>query len=213
MVDVLKGHRTGDMTVRELVNLVGSVALGPCFEERYPEYPVFSVLLTTSNITDAVADAIRCLAGGLRSNQATAVLDGLELMDGEKIRPHDSRYAKAVIAKLEGKPQGQVLNRTEIITTQNDVEFESDYKLEPELLVVILLALVHSGDITLNLVGKKKIDAATLTEAGKTSVDEFVKFRHVERPKGPSENNSRICGAILTHEASAHVLLGFIPIG
>lgn len=183
MVDVLKGHRTGDMTVRELVNLVGSVALGPCFAERYPEYPMFSALLTTSNMADAVADTIRCLAGGIRSSLATAVLDGLELIDGDKIRPHDSRYAKAVLARLESKPQGQVLNRAELITTQNDVEFESTYKLEPELLVVVLLALVYSGDLTLNLVGNKKIDAATLTEAGKTSVDEFKKFRHVERPK------------------------------
>jgi len=184
MVEFLKSHKTGNMTVRELVNLVGSVGLGPCFEERYPEYPSFSVTLTAFNLGDAVADAIRCLSGGLRTNTATAVLDGLDLLDSDKIRPHESRYAKSIIKKLEEKPQGQVLNRNEILTEKyTGVEIEIDYKLEPELLVTVLLALVHSGDITLSLVGKKKIDAATLGDSGKTPVEDFCKFRHVERPK------------------------------
>jgi len=184
MVEFLKGQKTGNMTVRELVNLVGSVALAPCFEERYPEYPTFSVTLTTSNMEDSVAEAIRFLSGGLRTNLATAVLDGLELLDNDKIRPHESRYAKAIVKKLEAKPQGQVLNRNEILEEKySGVEFETDYKLEPELLVVVLLSLVHSGDITVSLVGKKRIDAASLSESGKTPVSEFCKFRHVERPK------------------------------
>ncbi len=184
MVECLKGHRTGNMTVREQVNLVGSVSLSPCFEERYPEYPVFSVTLTGSNMGDAVADAIRCLSGGLRTNLGTAILDGLELLDGEKIRPHDSRYAKAVLKRLNEKPKGQVLNRNEILEERyTNVEIGRDYLLEPELLVIVLLGLVHSGDITLSLVGKKKIDAATLADSGKTPVEEFCKFRHVERPK------------------------------
>ena len=184
MVEFLKGHRTGNMTVRELVNLVGSVGLRPSFEERYPDYPSFSITLTASNLGDAVSDAIRCLSGGLRTNTATAVLDGLELLDDDKIRPHESRYAKSIIKKLETKPQGQVLNRNEILVEKfTGVEIEIDYKLEPELLIVVLLGLVHSGDITLSLVGKKKIDAATLSESGKTPVEEFCKFRHIERPK------------------------------
>ncbi len=184
MVEFLKGHKTGNLTVRELVNLVGSVGLGPCFEERYPEYPTFSVTLTSSNLDDAVADAIRYLSGGLRTNTATALLDGLELLDNEKIRPHESRYAKTVLNKLQAKPSGQVLNRNEILVEKHSgVEVEIDYKLEPELLVIVLLGLVHSGDIVVSLVGKKKIDAATLTESGKTPVEEFCKFRHVERPK------------------------------
>lgn len=184
MVEFLKGQKTGNMTVREQVNLVGSVALGTCFEDRYPEYPSFSKTMTSSNMEDAVADGIRSLAGGLRTNLATAVLDGLELLDDDKIRPHESRYGKSIIKKLEAKPQGQVLNRNEILEEKHaDVELEIDYQLEPELLVLVLLSLVHSGDITLRLVGKQQIDAASLGDSGKKPVEEFCKFRHVERPK------------------------------
>ena len=184
MLEFLKGHKTGNMTVREMVNLVGTVALEPTFEERYPEYPKFSVTLTTDNVEDAVADGIRALSGGLRTNLATAVLAGLELVDGDKIRPHDSRYAKTVIKKLDAKPPGQVLNRNELLEKKHaNIEVEIDYKLEPELFVLVLLSLVHSGDIMLRLVGKESIDASSLVDAGKKPVEDFCKFRHVERPK------------------------------
>ncbi len=183
MVKFLKGHRTGSATVSELVNLAGSIALGPCFAERYPEYPVFSVTLTASNLEEAAAECIRFFSGGLKTQLATAVLDGLELLDGYKIRPHDSRFAKTVLKKLEAKPAGQVLNRGELLISESGVDFEADYRLEPELLILVLLALVHSGDITLSLVGKTKIDASTLAESGKIPVQDFCRFRHVERPK------------------------------
>ena len=182
--DVLTKHKTGNLTVRELVDLVCSVALEEVFEERYPEYPSFSIALTTDNIGDAVSSGIRALSGGVHNNLATAILDGLELVEGEKVRPHESRYAKAVLTKLEGKPQGQVLNRNELLEEKYaNVEVEQQFRLEPELFTLVLLSLVHSGDITLRLVGREAVDASSLSDATKKSVDDFCKFRHVERPK------------------------------
>lgn len=184
MVEFLKSQKTGNMTVREMVNLVGTVALESTFEERYPKYPKFSVTLTTENLEDAVADGIRALSGGLKTKLATDVLDGLELVEGDKIRPHESRYAKTVLTKLNAKPPGQVLNRNELLEEKHaNVEVEIESKLEPELFVLVLLSLVHSGDITLRLVGKEAVDASSLADAGKKSVEDFCKFRHVERPK------------------------------
>jgi hypothetical protein len=37
--------------------------------------------------------------------------------------------------------------------------------LEPEWVVVVLLALVYNGDIVLNLGGQKKLDASSLEQA------------------------------------------------
>ena len=126
---------------------------------------------------------LRWLAGGVRNNQATAVLDGLELLDGDKLKPHSSRYAKVVLEKLEAKPPGQVVNRKELITVKNDVERECKYQLEPEFLLIVLASLVQNGNITLSVAGKK-LDAANLGEATKTPVDQLVGFKHVEKPKG-----------------------------
>jgi energy-coupling factor transporter ATP-binding protein EcfA2 len=183
MVEWLKGQRTGNATVRELVELTGSVCLASPFADRYPEYPSFTVKLTTSNLKQPTEDVVRWLAGGVKNNLATAVLDGLELLDGDKLRPQNSRYAKAVLEKLEAKPHGQVVNRKELISARNGVEIESQFQLEPELLVMVLLALVQNGNITLSMTGKK-FDAGNLGEATKTSVEQLVQFKHVERPKG-----------------------------
>ena len=183
MIEWLKGHRTGNATVRDLLELTGSLCLGSCFEDRYRDYPTFTVKLTVSNLEQPTEDVIRWLAGGVKNQLATAVLDGLELLDGDKLRPQNSRYAKAVLAKLDGKPPGQVVNRKELISVKNDVEIESQYQIEPELLLVVLLALVQNGNISLSLTGKK-LDAANISDASKTPIDSLLQFKHIEKPKG-----------------------------
>ena len=183
MVEWLKGHRTGNSTVRDLLELTGSTCLASCFEDRYREYPTFTSKLTVGNLKQPTEDVIRWLAGGVKNQLATAVLDGLELLDGDKLKPHNSRYAKAVTAKLDGKPPGQVVNRKDLITVKNDVEIESQYQLEPEFLLVVLLALVQNGNIALSLAGKK-LDAGNISEASKISVETLLQFKHIEKPKG-----------------------------
>ena len=183
MVEWLKGHRTGNSTVRDLLELTGSTCLAACFEDRYRDYPTFTSKLTVSNLKQPTEDVIRWLAGGVKNQLATAVLDGLELLDGDKLKPHNSRYAKVVTTKLDGKPPGQVVNRKELITVKNDVEIESQYQIEPEFLLVVLLALVQNGNISLSLTGKK-LDAANINEASKMSVDTLLQFKHIEKPKG-----------------------------
>lgn len=183
LVEWLKGHKTGNAAVRDLLELTGSVCLATSFEDRYREYPKFTVKLTASNLKQPTEDVLRWLGGGVKNNLAAAVLDGLELLDGDKLKPHLSRYAKVVLEKLEGKPPGQVINRKELITVKNDVERECKYQLEPEFLLIVLASLVQSGNITLSVAGKK-FDAANLSETTKTSVDQLIAFKHVEKPKG-----------------------------
>lgn len=183
MVEWLKGHRTGNAAVRDLLELTGSVCLAAAFEDRYPEYPRFNARLTASNLRQPTEDVLRWLAGGVKNNLATAVLDGLELLDGDKLKPQNSRYARIVLEKLEGKPPGQVVNRKELITVRNDVERESRYQLEPEFLLVVLAALVNNGNIALSVAGKK-LDAANLPEAARIPLDQLIGFKHIEKPRG-----------------------------
>ena len=183
LVDWLKGHKTGGDSVRDLIELTGSICLAASFEDRYPEYPKFTAKLTASNLKQPTEDVIRWLTGGVKNNLANAVLDGLELLDGDKLKPHLSRYAKVVLEKLEAKPSGQVVNRKELIAIKNDVEREIRYQLEPEFLLIVLVSLVQNGNITLSVAGKK-LDAANLNEAMKIPLDQLVAFKHIEKPKG-----------------------------
>lgn len=169
---------------RDMVNLVGASCLAHHFEQDAPEYPVFSVLITQQNRPQTVEATLRALRGGTRSQQATAVLDALTLLDGDRIDPYQSKYAEYIRSRLAQKGPGQVLNRSELITDVQGVEYMApgQYRLEPELAVVLLAALVYSGDVVLAIPGQK-FDANRLNELATTSVDSLQNFKHIEPPK------------------------------
>lgn len=170
--------------VQDLVNTAASVALDPHFQDLAPEYPAFRVLITRESLEQAVREALRGLAGSSRSAQADKVLDALELLDGDRIDPTKSRYARHILDLLEAKGQGQVLNRSELLKSVDGVDYMAPekYRLEPEWLVVVLAGLVHSGHVVLSLPGKK-VDATGLSTLAEVPLPDLVDFKHVERPR------------------------------
>ena len=169
---------------RDLVNTIAGICLGAHFQDQAPEYPFFSVLITGTNRDQAAQDALRAIAGQNRTKQATAVLDALELLDGERLDPYKSKYAKHILALLKKKGHGQVVNRSELIQDDKGLEYldKDRYRLEPEWVIVVLAALVYSGDLVMAIPGKK-FDATGLSQLSGNSVDELIQFKHIERPK------------------------------
>lgn len=178
----------GTLTIRDAVNTVASKCLSEEFANRAPEYPHFSALVTYGqggNAQQAAQEALRGVAQPNRTKQANAVLDALELLDGDKIDPSKSRYAKHIQSLLKTKGQGQVVNRPEIITTlEPGIEFmlPDKFRLEPLWVSVTLAALVHSGDAVLAIPGAK-FDATSLGSLATTPVADLLNFKHLERPK------------------------------
>ena len=136
---------------RDLVNTVAGICLEPHFENQAPDYPSFSTVVTAENRAQAAQEALRGIVVPNRTRQATALLDALELLDAERVDPRESRYARTVLARLERKGAGHVVNRNELIDASLGVEYmdASSQRLEPEWVVVVLAALVHSGHIVL----------------------------------------------------------------
>lgn len=169
---------------RDMVNAIAGFCLAPHFADQAPDYPIFSVLITGSNRQQAAQDALRAIAGQNRTKQATAVLDALELLNGERIDPHRSRYASYTLEAFKTKGPGQVVNHSEIILDDHGLEYMNPgaARLEPEWAVVILTALVYSGDIVLAIPGDK-FDATKLQKLAATSMDELIRFKHLEQPK------------------------------
>jgi hypothetical protein len=169
---------------RDMVNAIAGFCLAPHFTDQAPDYPVFSVLITGSNRPQAAQDALRAIAGQNRTKQATSVLDALELLDGERIDPHRSRYASYILDAFKIKGPGQVANHSEIILDDHGMEYMNpgEARLEPEWVVVILAALVYFGDIVLAIPGDK-FDATKLQKLAATSMDELIRFKHLEQPK------------------------------
>ncbi len=170
---------------RDLINTIAGIILSTHFQDQAPEYPYFSVLITRQNRTQAAQDALRAIAGQNRTKQATAVLDALELLDGERLDPYRSKYAEYILEILKKKGHGQVVNRSELIQEVYGVEYfapDKGYRLELEWAIVVLAALVYSGDLVLSIPGKK-FDATGLSQLAATSISELVYFKHIERPK------------------------------
>ena len=169
---------------RDLINAVAGICLESHFAEQAPDYPTFSVLITSRNRAQAAQDALRWIAGATKTRQGTAILDSLGLLDGARLDPHQSKYAAHILDRMHRKGHGQVVNRGELIQELLGVEYlaAETLRLEPEWAVVLLAALVHSGDLVLAVPGGK-LDAADLPALAALPLDELIRFKHVERPK------------------------------
>ena len=175
-------HQT--INFRDLIETVAGICLQGHFRNQAPDYPRFSVLITAKSRALAAQDALRAIAGQKRTRQATAVLDALELLDGQELVPEKSKYSRHLLRLLEKKGRGQVVNRHEIIHDDKGVEYmdKDRQRLEPEWGVVVLAALVYSGHLVLAVPGKK-FDATGLRQLAATAVHELVQFKHLEHPK------------------------------
>jgi succinate dehydrogenase flavin-adding protein (antitoxin of CptAB toxin-antitoxin module) len=187
LIEWVKGKvPAGDrINVRDLVNTVGSVCLAAHFEDTAKEYPMFSVLITKDNREQAAQDALRWIKGAMKTRQGAAVLDALELLDGDRLDPDRSRYASCIRELLDKKGQGQVVSHSELLHDVVGVEFMAPdrYRIEPEWVVVLLAALVHGGHAVLAIPGDK-FDAGAMDRLVATPLKVLVDFKHIEQPKG-----------------------------
>jgi len=194
LMEWTKGHNIRELAgipsherinFRDLINTVAGICLETWFGELAPEFPHFSVLITSANRAQAAQDALRGIAGTTRTKQATAVLDALELLDGDKINPQNSRYAKYILDVLSKKGQGQVVNRSEIIQDVSGIEYMAPeiYRLESEWVIVVIASLIYLGDLVLAVPGKK-FESANLSLLSATPVGDLTNFKHIEHSKG-----------------------------
>jgi len=183
---------TASQTIEELLRLVASSLLSPEFAEKYPHYPRFSRAgqpISDAARANSAMEAIRSIAGRGRSHLATAVLEGLELLDNQgNLRPYNSRYAGQLLQVLNDKAENQVVNRGEVIEVvaggiERPVEKDLWFGLEPEWVVVVLLALVFNGDIVLSLDDREEIDAGSLERVLSCSMETLIDFRYYKRPR------------------------------
>ena len=189
LLNWVKGQMPGgagsQSNIRDIINAVGSVCLAPHFEDQAPEYPHFSRLITLDSRPQAAQDALGCIRSGTLTQQAASVLDALEVLEGSNLDPYRSRYACHILELLKNKGPGQVLNRSEILVRLfDDVEYMAPdtFRLEPEWVVVLLGALVHSGEVVIAIPGNK-FDASKLDELASTSIEQLAGFKHIEQPK------------------------------
>lgn len=190
--DVLASLRSSaSANIEDLVRIVAAHKLAPQFAEAYPDYPVFRGLrepISQNGRPINAMDAVRALAGRQRTSLATAVLDGLELLDeGGNVRPLQSAYARYFLDRLQAKGEGRVLNRDELMQRVaaeiEPIDRDLRFSLESEWVAVVLVALVYHGDIELELQNGMTLDAGNVERAASMSIVDLAAFRLIKRPR------------------------------
>ncbi|OQX64562.1 MAG: hypothetical protein B5M51_03365 [Anaerolinea sp. 4484_236] len=187
-----KTRSTASRKLEDLLRIASAYFLEQTFDERYPEYPVFERVrepISEDARPVSAMEAIRYIAGQGRGRTtlATGILEGLGLIDAEGvIRPRDSLYAQYYLNLLENKPEGQVVNQGEVIDQvaggDQPIYKGFKFKLEPEWIVVILLALIYNGDIVLRL-GNQSLDAGNIENAATMAIETLMEFRFYGQPR------------------------------
>jgi len=174
----------GQLNVRDYVNAISGALFSKCFEELAPEYPVFTRTITEDNIVIAIEETLRQLAGSKPTQLSESVLDALDLIDGNQVNLEKSKYALYVLELMNQKGHGQVVNKNELLEAVRDVEYfvPSKYRLEPEMLIVVLAAMVYSGQLVLNITGDS-FDATKMGLMAGRNLQDILNFKHISKPK------------------------------
>ena len=173
--------QTSPLNFRDSIRAVSSYCLNAHFVQCAPEYPKFSVRI---NRLQAATEALRAIAGQNRTQPAQAVLDALQLLVNDRIDTSKSVYAQYITSILHNKGDGQVVNQSELITTQHSIGYMAPnrFRLEPELVIVVLAALIYTGHIEMNVTGTN-YDATKLLQLANSGLDQLLTFKHIKRPQ------------------------------
>jgi len=185
VLEYLRGARMNEISVRDVISIVASKALGSYFNERYPNYPVFKKPVTRDNQVTMRAEAINAIAGKA-TQLGQSLLESLGLLLDGKISVEHSKYSSYYLSKLVKLPEDGVLNASDIMTSLNGQDMvDSEFKLSVMWTSVIWTALVFSGNCVLVGDDNKRYDAS--------NVEEFIKnpsvtydFKRLEKPKAPA---------------------------
>jgi hypothetical protein len=155
--DFSSGSVDSSLNFRDVINGVSGACLEPHFSDTAPHYPVFTSMISNANRKQAAKDALKLIASQSRTKQAVSVADALELLDGERLAPERSGYVKYILNLMKEKGSGQFLNRNEILVDTVGLEYmdPDGARLEPEWVVVLLAAIVYSGEGVLAIPGQK----------------------------------------------------------
>ncbi|MHA1787296.1 MAG: DUF6079 family protein [Candidatus Thorarchaeota archaeon] len=168
--------------VRDIIESVAASCLNNHFEDKYPEYPTFDVIITKDNREDMCRSAIKELVFPGSVSSGRKVLESLELIVNDRLDPRKSKYAKWIMDILNEKKSGTVLNRKDIIITKDGDEVGARFDLEKEFIMVILASLANDGAIVISYSGER-IDASNIGSLLKKTMSDMVQFKFIDRPK------------------------------
>lgn len=168
---------------KDTFELVASLCFDAMFNSKYPEYPKFSRRLTNNNFESSIKDTLKVFTNNYHSEYVDSILNALGLLTGQDITVDTSKYAQRIIEKVDQLNINQVINFSDLFEHRNNTAIDKEFKIENELYIVILIALVYNGNIVLKSNGKS-IEVGNINEVNTINVSDLAAFQYISKPKG-----------------------------
>ena len=182
LIEILKGHYQPDSTFKDTIDLASSICLDDYFNEKYPEYPVFKTRVTRKNMATLARDSFDYFAGR-KNQQARKMLESFGVLDNDKIRPENSKYAMYYINLLRQQPKQGVLNYSDLFEEQfMSFYVDKKYKISFLFTPIIFLSMVYAGYAVIALKNGKTITASNLDTVPSINESELEHFKYISRP-------------------------------
>lgn len=182
MIEVLKGRYNRDMTFKDTIDLAASLCFDEYFCSKYPDFPVMKTKITRRNMADCARVAFDHFAGR-KTQQSTLMLQSFGILDGDKIRPENSKYAAYYIEQIRSLPPQGVLNYSDIFEPRfMEMYIDKRFKIDFIFTPIIFLSLVYGGYAVITTKDGKTITASNLDQVPKTNVTDLYEFKYLSRP-------------------------------
>lgn len=175
-----------EQNFRDQVFGLSSAILAPVFEERFPHYPSFvGIELSSNTLSSACDSAIKAVSGGPNIRLSQVILEGLKLANSGNGRIvwtlEQSPYAAHYERLINGLDDKKVINRKELVEGEPGAERDIEFHLEPELLAVVLAALLKQARISINVQGVRLGEPA-LENGVRISLEQLIRFTSISKP-------------------------------
>ena len=174
----------------DAISRVASEVFEEHFNEENPDYPKFTLFPEPTgkgNIDRRIKAAKSKIIKPAESNrEGEYLLAGLGLWDGGLVH-EASPFANSLLNILQQKPDGQVVNREEILHMfwrGSDLYLSNDFQIEDCYEFVVMAALVAMGEMELVMGSGKVITAANIFEIENTAHRDYITFRCIRAPRG-----------------------------
>lgn len=182
LIEVLKGSYKPDLTFKDTIDLAASICLDEYFNRKYPEFPVMRTRVTRKNMAALARDSFDYFAGR-KNQQARMMLESFGVLEDDKIKPENSKYANYYIGLLKNLPPQGVLNYSDLFEEQfMSIYIDKQFKISFLFTPIIFLSLVYAGYAVITLNNGKTLKASNLDEVPNINATELYEFKYISRP-------------------------------
>lgn len=182
LIEVWKGKYKPDLTFKDTIDLAASICLDEYFNGKYPDFPVMKTRVTRKNMATLARDSFDYFAGR-KTQQARMMLESFGILEDDKIKPENSKYANYYIGLLKNLQPQSVLNYSDLFEEQfMSIYIDKRFKIRFLFTPIIFLSLVYAGYAVITLNNGKTLTASNLDEVPSIGALNLYEFKYISRP-------------------------------